>query len=259
MEMQFFDKTYRYNGGSMFNIHDFFLTIYRSPLSRIRYWIVVLFFTWCVFSLIFSLIRILRISWSILNCGACIIGFYIIFWITVLRRSPSERIIYAVPFYAFYLARQQREMYREMLMNVFLFVPVGLTLPYFVEMVSALIGKHQKQEANKPNALASHKKGTGEYDSQGSRYSDKKGGKLVQARLSFVNGLTVLDGGLFIGRLKIIGFSILFAAAFSFCIEFLQALFALGTAEVDDVIMNTLGAVIGCLPFLVRLGGIKHS
>ena len=238
-------------------INDFFLTIYRNPLSRIRYWIAVLFVTWCVFSILFSLIRILRISWSFLNCAACVIGLSLIFWITVLRRSPGERIIYAIPFYTFYLAKRQREMYREMLMNVFLFVPVGLTLPYAVEMVSALIAKHGKQVKSKFHGQETHKKRTSNRSSDVTIYEDKKDAQPTSVRMSILNRLAALDGNRIRGRLKIIGFSIVYAAIFSFGIEFLQALFALGTSEVDDVIMNTFGAAIGCCAFAVRFGGIK--
>lgn len=44
---------------------------------------------------------------------------------------------------------------------------------------------------------------------------------------------------------------VVFAFAFSFCIEALQYIFHLGYAEVDDVIHNTLGAVIGILVFTI--------
>ena len=200
-----------------------------------------------------------------MNSVACIIGLLLIFWITVLRRSPGERIIYAIPFYAFHLAKRQREMYRELLMNVFLFVPVGLTLPYAVEMVSVLLSKRKEGKKSSAGLQDSDKKRTRKTDKsdsvrRGSRYTDRTDQQSGNARKSkILNKLEILDGRRITGRLKIIACGILFAAAFSFCIEFLQALFALGTAEVDDVIMNTLGTMMGCCPFLVRLGGIKES
>lgn len=48
------------------------------------------------------------------------------------------------------------------------------------------------------------------------------------------------------GKIKV---TILSAFLFSFCIEVLQFVFMLGRAEVDDVICNTLGALIGSLSF----------
>lgn len=43
----------------------------------------------------------------------------------------------------------------------------------------------------------------------------------------------------------------LFFASFSLCIEYAQYALALGQAEIDDVLHNTLGAVLGCLPVIL--------
>lgn len=242
-----------------YSMADFFLTIYRSPLPRIRYWILVLVITWFVLTLFFSWLCILRIPWSVMNSAACTVGLALILWITVLRRTPGKRTIYVLPFYAFYLAMRQPEMYREMLMNVFMFVPVGLTLPYAVEMAALLNVHHRKNGDNKQNATAFYKKGVSKTGAHWSRYADKEHRDESHRRITFFHKPEALDGSCFIGKLRIIGYAILVAAVFSFCIELLQGLFGLGTAEVDDVIMNTLGVIIGCCPFLVRFGGIKHS
>ncbi len=145
-----------------------------------------------------------------------------------------------------------------MLMNVFLFVPVGLTLPYAVEMAAVLIEKRRNEKKNETRVSDSYKH-IGGLDRRKSRYADINNEQSSQSRMNILYRLATMDGSRITGRLKIIGCSILLAAAFSFCIEFLQVLFALGTAEVDDVIMNSLGATIGCLSFLVRLGGIKYT
>lgn len=41
----------------------------------------------------------------------------------------------------------------------------------------------------------------------------------------------------------------IFAFIFSFSVEILQLIFRLGYAEIDDVIHNTLGAIIGIIAF----------
>ena len=51
----------------------------------------------------------------------------------------------------------------------------------------------------------------------------------------------------FIGKRKWIIAALAFA--FSFCVEILQFIFHLGYAEIDDVIHNTSGAIIGMLAF----------
>jgi len=96
--------------------------------------------------------------------------------------SPSEAVL--IPFKSFQEAKIQPELYRSMLMNVFLFVPIGLTLPF---------------------ALG--------------------------------------------GRRMSVGITIAAALAFSAGIEYLQYRYALGRCEVDDIIMNTLGASLGCLSY----------
>lgn len=193
---------------NMYSLSDFFLTIYRSPLRSIRVWILCFVITWTLLSIVCSLFRSLRKPWMILNCILFAVCVIVILRITLFRHSSGRRIIYPLPFYAFYLAQRQPELYRSMLMNVFLFVPFGLTIPY----VSELPADERQMNRN---------------------------------RLS--------------GRLRIMLCSVLAAAAFSFCIEFLQAVFALGTAETDDIIMNSVGAAIGTCPYLVRIRNRRSS
>lgn len=59
----------------------------------------------------------------------------------------------------------------------------------------------------------------------------------------FISGLDVK----FISKRKWI--IVVFAFIFSFCVESLQLIFHLGYAEIDDVIHNTLGAIIGIIAF----------
>lgn len=83
------------------------------------------------------------------------------------------------------MARENREFYREMLMNAILFIPIGLTMPH-------ILPQHWK------------------------------------------TGTRVV-------------FTVVLAMVFSMALESLQYLFSVGTTEVDDVIFNTLGALIGML------------
>lgn len=109
--------------------------------------------------------------------GECIV----ILFLTIFFRGLEEREICLIPLYSFVIAKEESEIYRSMLMNVFLFVPYGLTLSY------ALGGE-------------------------------------TKTRL---------------WRTAII------ALIYSFMIELIQGIFGIGRAEVDDVICNTLGAVVG--------------
>ena len=58
----------------------------------------------------------------------------LILWVTVIRRSPgSGKGLILMPFDSFARALEQPEYYREMLMNVLLFLPLGLFLPFVFE------------------------------------------------------------------------------------------------------------------------------
>lgn len=122
----------------------------------------------------------------------------IILHATLLSRTPGTYAAVLTPFAALAAARQQPELYREMLMNVFLFFPLGLTLS---------------------NALPR-------------RWHHW----LRIAALTTLTGC-VLSAG----------------------IEYAQYRFALGMAETDDVICNTLGAFVGAASLLLAHAMEKHK
>lgn len=111
-----------------------------------------------------------------------------ILYATILTRSEGSTGLILTPFAAFIAAQQQPELYREMLMNVFLFFPLGLTLS------NALPRKWHRW------------------------------GRII---------LTALVG-----------------CILSAGIEYVQYRYALGLAETDDVICNTLGAFLGAASLL---------
>lgn len=68
--------------------------------------------------------------WRWLNRILFIIVVSTILGLTVFfRTSGSETKVALIPFSALISAKEQPEIYREMLMNIFLFFPVGITLP----------------------------------------------------------------------------------------------------------------------------------
>ncbi len=127
---------------------------------------------------------------------ACAAAF-IILYTTILTRTPGVSAVILTPFASLTAARQQLELYREMLMNVFLFFPLGLTLS------NALPRKWHRW------------------------------GRII---------LTTLVG-----------------CALSAGIEYAQYRYALGMAEVDDVICNTLGAFLGAASLLAAHAIEKHK
>lgn len=121
----------------------------------------------------------------------------IILHTTLLSRTPGTYTAVLTPFAALAAARQQPELYREMLMNVFLFFPLGLTLS---------------------NALP------------------RRWHHWLRIALTTLTGC-VLSAG----------------------IEYAQYRFALGMAETDDVICNTLGTFAGAASLLLAHAMEKHK
>lgn len=68
-------------------------------------------------------------TWKVVNSALLILMLCVILSITLLRREVNtQSIVDLRPLHTFVAARQQPELYREMVMNVFLFVPFGLSL-----------------------------------------------------------------------------------------------------------------------------------
>lgn len=112
-----------------------------------------------------------------------------ILYATLFSRAEGGTGLILTPFASLTAARVQPELYREMLMNVFLFFPLGLTLS---------------------NALP------------------RKWHRWLRIALTTLVGCVLSVG-----------------------IEYIQYRYALGMAETDDVICNTLGVFLGAAPLLV--------
>ena len=120
-----------------------------------------------------------------------------ILYATLFSRAEGGTGLILAPFASLTAARVQPELYREMLMNVFLFFPLGLTLS---------------------NALP------------------RKWHRWLRIILSTLVGCALSAG-----------------------IEYVQYRYALGMAEADDVICNTLGAFLGAASLLAAHAIEKHK
>ena len=161
-----------------------FQSIYSKPLSNIILAIVIAIVAWGYLRTKVQLRR-----WTMANFVLFCAAVIAILYATILNRTPGNYELILTPFATFTAAQQQPELYREMLMNVFLFFPLGLTLS---------------------NALP------------------RKWHRWLRIILTTLIGC-ILSAG----------------------IEYAQYRYALGMAEVDDVICNTLGAFIGSTSLLI--------
>ena len=168
-----------------------FQSIYSKPLSNIILAIVIAIVAWGYLRTKVQLRR-----WTMANFVLFCAAVIAILYATILNRTPGNYELILTPFATFTAALQQPELYREMLMNVFLFFPLGLTLS------NALPRKWHRW-----------------------------------------------------GRIALTTFV---GCALSAGIEYAQYRCALGLAETDDVICNTLGAFLGAVSLLAAHAIEKH-
>ena len=103
---------------------NLFQNIYVSNISSILIAIPILLLVWSMIGAAFyKYMRIIGAVLAVIAIGA-------ILYITVFSRGESGKGADFIPFSSFERAKIQPEMYRSMLMNVFLFVPLGLALPF---------------------------------------------------------------------------------------------------------------------------------
>ena len=101
-----------------------FHEIYVLNISTILITIPILILVWSVIGAAFyKYMRIIGAVMAVIAIGA-------ILYATVISRGVRDVRTYLIPFSSFERAKTNPEMYRSMLMNVFLFVPLGLSLPF---------------------------------------------------------------------------------------------------------------------------------
>ena len=166
--------------------------IYALPLHMVIILMLALLIVWAMLSLHKN-----QKKRTIINLVLCSITALTILYATILTRTPGDYELILTPFASLTAARVQPELYRALLMNVFLFFPLGLTLS---------------------NALP------------------RKWHRWLRIILTTLIGC-ILSAG----------------------IEYAQYRYALGMAEVDDVICNTLGAFIGSTSLLIAHAIEKHK
>ena len=83
----------------------------------------------------------------------------------------------------------------------------------------------------------------------------KSGGTFVRLFNVEGNVLAFLPFGFFLpllwARCRKVWITVLLTACFSFCVEVLQLITRVGSCDIDDVILNTLGGTIGYLLYLL--------
>ena len=99
--------------------------IYVQPLKNIILTMLVLPIVWTA---LHQFLRKHQLLWKAINIVTLIISLAAIIYLTLYHRGESEYDVILTPFHSFIEAQIQPELYRSMLMNVFLFEPLGLSL-----------------------------------------------------------------------------------------------------------------------------------
>ena len=68
--------------------------------------------------------------WRCVNIILCICSVFLIIRMTLLGRVSEQRVVELMPFHTFTTMSYNKEASRTLLMNVVLFLPLGLALPY---------------------------------------------------------------------------------------------------------------------------------
>ena len=103
---------------------NLFYQIYVSDLPKLSVGMLILLITWSVFgALFYKRMRIIGVVFAVIFTAVIIYG-------TLLSRTEGVRAYDLIPFSSFQKAVEQPEFYRSMLMNTFLFEPLGLMLPF---------------------------------------------------------------------------------------------------------------------------------
>lgn len=154
---------------------------YVQPMQQVYFETIALYLLWTVF-----MVLLRGRARRILACVTALFGLILILIYTVIGRGTADvRVLVLTPLITFERAKTNVELYRTMYMNMFLFLPLGLSLPFALP------------EKWKCRAL-------------------------IAAAAGFLLSVGV---------------------------EMTQYVFKIGDCETDDVLMNTLGMLIGISSF----------
>ena len=110
-----------------------FHKIYALSLSTVVTISVIAFIIWTVCAMLF--LRFNREKqFRIINIVLTAVSLVCIYIFGIHGRKTGDYELYLNPFYQFELGKTSPEMYRTMVMNVVMFLPFGMTLPFSFSM-----------------------------------------------------------------------------------------------------------------------------
>lgn len=170
-------------------MHDLLSRLHEIPIYAYVIMIVIALVLWTTLAFLFQK----RPLWKRVNTVLLALSIILIVSITFVLRQASIQSYSIIPFSSFELAKLFPDVYQEMILNVILYMPVGMTMPF-----------------------------------------------VLSGRVRHPAAVTVV-----------------FALLLSIATEILQFLFMRGYTEVDDVMFNTIGAVLGAISFMITDPAIR--
>ena len=111
--------------------------LYACDIHKIILIIVMTVLLWGYVNFWFMKTATAKIVWYNLNILIFAISLMSILVLTLFSRKATQKCdICLIPLYTFYLATNSTEMYRTMFMNVLLFVPFGMSMPFILPKAS---------------------------------------------------------------------------------------------------------------------------
>lgn len=107
-------------------LHSILSRLYEIPLVAYLIIIAVFVALWTVLTFLFQK----QTFWKGLNIVLFVLSVILIISVTLIFRQTENKGFSLIPFSSFELARIHNDVYKEMMLNVVLFFPVGLTMPY---------------------------------------------------------------------------------------------------------------------------------
>lgn len=104
------------------------------PLNKVLCLMIMLFFIWIYLAVRFNINKYKEHRiWRLVNIVLCLLAFSLIIKKTLWGREVGKRDLELIPFYTLTTIPYNDEAIRTMVMNIILFLPFGLTIPYVLE------------------------------------------------------------------------------------------------------------------------------
>ena len=110
---------------------------YGLPLGKVTGMIIIAILLWAGTERLTDSSRKAKKCWRYMNQALCVVAVLLIVRMTLWGRTAGQRTFAWMPFHTLATLSYNDEAIRTLLMNVVLFLPFGLTLPYVLAKVEA--------------------------------------------------------------------------------------------------------------------------